>query len=295
MAVAAVYGPSGMGKTTDLIYSFPRGLFFARPGALKPSFNVVGYTPANVPVTTIEAAIAQVEAEAKAKRYDTLVVDDFSLMVNDSFNVIEAAQTGKANGFAIWGELNRKICKLRDTARMCGMHVIFSCHESAPTTKDGRFIRGGPKLPGKLPEDFPGVVDTVLRTALDKGRVGWHGVYKCTIDDPNYVTKDRHGVVPETAPMNLGEILRLAGYAIHRAEGLEWQEEIAQAVAEELLGIKVDAGYAKKSAAVAQEAVKVMDTVTDNKLHQRWALRDGFDRATLLRARESILSTFGVV
>jgi len=281
-------------NTTDLIYSFPRGLFFARPGALKPSFNVVGYTPANVPVTTIEAAIAQVQAEAKARRFDTLVVDDFSLMVQDSFNAIEAANPNTKNGFALWGELNRKICALRDTARSCGMHVIFSCHESAPTTKDGRFIRGGPKLPGKMPEDFPGVVDTVLRTALDKGRPGWHGVYKCSIDDPNYVTKDRHGVVPETAPMNLGEILRLAGYEILRAPGLEWQEEVVAAIAEELLELKVDAGYTKKAGEVAKKATEVMKTVTDDLLHIRWALRDGFDRSALIRARQSILSTFGV-
>ena len=111
------------------------------------------------------------------------------------------------------------------------MAVIMSAHESAPTTKDGRFIRGGPKLPGKMPEDFPGVCDIVLRTAVDKTRLGWHGVYRCSIDDPNYVTKDRHGVTPDPAPMNLGEILRFAGYTIQRAPGLEWQEDVVEEVA----------------------------------------------------------------
>ena len=42
-AVVATYGPSGIGKTTDLLYSFPHGLFVAPPGALKPAEKVVGF------------------------------------------------------------------------------------------------------------------------------------------------------------------------------------------------------------------------------------------------------------
>ena len=174
------------------------------------------------------------------------------------------------------------------------MHVVLSAHESAPTTKDGRFIRGGPKLPGKMPEDFPTVCDLVLRTALDKNRLGWHGVYRCSIDDPNYVTKDRHGVTPDPAPMNVAEILRLAGYGILRAPGLEWQEELVEGVCNMLLDIPLDNKYNAASQEVAREAVEVARSQSDNDMHIRWVLRDGFDRAVLKRAQKSILATFGV-
>jgi hypothetical protein len=283
-----------MGKTTDLIYSFPRGLFLAQPGALKPSFNVVGYTPANANVETIDDATKLIAAEGKKRVYDVVVADDFSLLVEKTFSRYEAKMGGSSNGFKLWGALRDAIIEFRDTARACGMHVIMSAHESAPTTKDGRFIRGGPKLPGKMPEDFPGVCDIVLRTALDKTRLGWHGVYRCSIDDPNYVTKDRHGVTPDPAPMNLGEILRFAGYTIQRAPGLEWQEDVVEEVAGMLLEIPADAQFNTKAGKLATEAAKMMRDATDNDLHIRWALRDAFDRAVLYRARQGILSAFGV-
>ena len=44
-AFVCVYGPPGVGKTTDCGYSFPNALFLAAPGALKPLRSVCGYKP----------------------------------------------------------------------------------------------------------------------------------------------------------------------------------------------------------------------------------------------------------
>ena len=206
-AVVATYGPSGVGKTTDLLYSFPNGFFVAPPGALKPAYHVVGHVPKSGEAQTIMDATALVKAKAKEGKFDAVIVDDFSLLAESTVNVLEK----KLSGFKLWGGIRDAVLDFRDTARHAGLHVILTAHESTPRTVNGTFIRGGPRLPGRLPEDVPTACDLVLRAATDPNRRGWHAIYRCTIDDPNWVSKDRHGVTPDRAPMNVAEILRMAG------------------------------------------------------------------------------------
>lgn len=290
-AVCLVYGAFGLGKSSDLIYSFPKALFIAQSGALKPAVNVVGWSPAQIDVLTIPEATKVLEAEAKSGVYDTVVVDDFSLMADRTISVLEE----KLKGFDLWRALRDKVLHFRDVARNCGMHVILSAHESIPKTKDGIFTRGGVKLPGKLPDELPATCDLVVRMVPDKRRKGWHAVYRCTIDDPNYITRDRHGVTPDFSPANMAEILRLAGYTIQRPDELEWMTDVVAGGSAALLELPATD---KKYAAHEKEIIKlVADTCaqfTDEKMYVRWVLRDVIDRTTLRRARENLLSEFGL-
>jgi hypothetical protein len=280
-AVVALYGPSGIGKTTDLLYSFPRGLFVAPIGALKPAEKVVGSIPDSLEATTIMDAIQILKQNGK-KDYDAIIVDDFSLLAEATIAVLEKKHTG----FKLWGAVRDAVLEFRDVARHAGLHVVLTAHESAPRTMNGSFIRGGPKLPGRLPEDLPTACDLVLRAAHDSTRRGWHACYRCTIDDPQWVSKDRHGVTPDKAPMNIAEILRMAGYEIRRAPGLEWQEEIVQAFAVTLFE---NPGQEK---ALMSEVVEIARERTDNDLHVRWVMRDSLDRAALMRARANPFSLY---
>jgi hypothetical protein len=282
-AVVATYGPSGVGKTTELLYSFPNGFFVAPPGALKPAYHVVGHVPASGEAQTIMDATALVKSTAKAGKHDAVIVDDFSLLAESTVNVLEK----KLSGFKLWGGIRDAVLEFRDVARHAGLHVILTAHESAPRTMNGTFIRGGPKLPGRLPEDVPTACDLVLRAATDQNRRGWHAVYRCTIDDPNWVTKDRHGVTPDRAPMNTAEILRMAGYTIRRAPGLEWQEELVTVLSQAL----VESPAAEEKALMAA-AVDMCREHTENDLHVRWVMRDALDRAALIRARSNVLNMF---
>jgi hypothetical protein len=106
------------------------------------------------------------------------------------------------------------------------------------------------------------------------------------VDDPNWVTKDRHGVTPDRAPMNTAEILRMAGYEIRRAPGLEWQEGIVDALSK-LLVAEPDS-----EAGLMQEAISICNEKTDNPLHVRWVMRDSLDRAALIRAKQNVLAMF---
>lgn len=281
-SVTAIYGPSGAGKTTDLLYSFPTGLFIAPPGAIKPAYHVVGFVPAHTEAKTIFDATKIIKEHAKKGSYDSIVVDDFSLLADSTIGELEK----KMSGFKLWGALRDAVLDFRDTARHVGMHVILTAHESTPRTINGVFVRGGPKLPGRLPEDVPTACDLVLRAAFDQTRRGWHGCYRCTIDDPSWVTKDRHGVTPDKAPMNVAEILRSAGYSIARAPGLDWQEELVEALASAMVADP------NAEAELVDEAIALAREKTENDLHVRWVVRDALDRAVLRRAKADILSMF---
>jgi hypothetical protein len=285
-AVVAIYGPSGIGKTTDLLFSFPRGLFIAPPGAIKPAHHVVGHVPdSDTSCQTIEAATAKLRAlGAKKGQYDAVIVDDLSVLAEQTVADLEAG--GKYEGHKMWGKVRERLLEFRGVARNLGMHVILTAHESTPRTAGGAFIRGGPKLPGRMPEDLPTTCDSVLRAAYEPNKRGWHAVFRCTVDDPNWVTKDRHGVVGDKGPMNTAEFLRAAGYTIRRAPGLEWQEELVETLAQALLEDP------KGEANLVKEAIRICGEATDNPLHTRWVLRDSLDRAAFRRTQQNALNMF---
>jgi len=76
-----VYGEPGSGKTTDAGFSFPRALFVAAPGALKPIPVNCGYNPAGQTrrADTIAEATALIPVAQKAG-CDAIVFDDFSFL-----------------------------------------------------------------------------------------------------------------------------------------------------------------------------------------------------------------------
>lgn len=283
-AVVATYGVPGSGKSTDALYSFPRGLFVAAPGALKPAAFVVGYTPAMIQLHTIGDLIKLIKS-LKLGQYDAIVIDDFSMICDHTLMTLE----GKFTGWKLWGEIRSQLLEFREASRSCGMHVVLNAHESAPATKDGFFIRGGPRLPGKMPEDLSAACDIVLRSQKTDGIIGWPVTYRCTVQDASYISKDRHGVTPDFAPMNLAEILRMAQYKIQRAPGLEWQEGVAEGIANSLLG---------KAQDQVQPTIQNVLTYTRSKgytdLHARWAIRDGLARWILRKANSNPMALYGV-
>lgn len=281
------YGPSGHGKTTDMLYAMPRGFYIAHPAALKPSVGVVGFQlhPSQIWDAQRIADVTAQLPKLDPKQFDGVVVDDFSLLAERTFSALEKVRSG----FKLWGALRDEIMEFRDAARRCRMHVLINCHELPPQIKAGRALRGGPKLPGTLPEDLPVQCDMVLRTFVEPSRRGaWGVVYRCGPNDPSYVTKDRHNRTPDMAPMNIGEILRSAGYVLRRAPGLEWMEEQVEIGAQQLLAYPPD----QERAVLHAFAMHLHTNVTQNLFHIRWALRDAADRVVLRRAHSNLLAPF---
>ena len=91
--------------------------------------------------------------------------------------------------------------------------------------------------------------------------------------------KDRFGLcyALSPAPMNLGEILRQAGYDISRLKSLPWQEEVVEKFSMELESSS-DV-YGKANELYAQLLSKGIDYRA-----AQWTLRDALDRMTIRRA-----------
>lgn len=302
-AVVISYGPSKTGKTTDCLYSFPDAVFIALRAALKPSEDVVGVQiPDNhvLNLSTVTAATAEIRklTARKGQKPSAVVVDDFSLLCESTMSVLERTKSG----YKLWGALRDEVLEFRDACREGGMHVIVNAHENAPRTMNGAYIRGGPRLPGRLPEDFPASCDLVLRAVPDAMRPGWRMAYRCTETDPTYVTGDRHGVTPDMAPMNLAEILRVAGYQLPRPPGMEWMEEVVVGAASALFDRPAPAEENAILIAVTQHVIDRLRPSAgyDEKarrralLAARWIIRDARDRAVLRRAQLNPLAGYGI-
>ena len=174
---------------------------------------------------------------------------------------------------------------MRDAARTAmakGTHVIFNCHETPPKTSSGKYVRGGPKLPGQLPEQFSAFADVVARAQFDSTAAPWKYVLR-TGPDAEFVSGDRLAVFPDPAPMNLAEALRCAGYDFPRPKGLEWQEKIVDQLSKKLLdGSLLEWRQVLKPAAEKLRSKYPLP-------HIRWAMQDSLHRAILLNARNNLL------
>jgi hypothetical protein len=280
-AFICVYGPSGVGKSTDQGRAFPNGLFIAAPGALESITSTWGYGVAHVPATDIEEATAIVKSNAG--KFDAIVVDDFSFLAEKTFARLEKKHTG----FKLWGALRDVTLDFRDAARYASMHVALSCWMQPPATKpDGTRVRGGPMLSGKLPEQLPAMCDIVLQCAQEPMRKPWPTVYRCYPSN-DYVMKDRFNIstVCDPAPMNLGEILRAAGYQLSRHKSAPWQEDIVTKLAVSFID-------PTKDGEIANAAYQKLIAANIPPKMARLTISDALDRAVIKRGLTLRDSTF---
>jgi hypothetical protein len=226
---------------------------------------------------TLKEARAQIKV-AKDAGCGAIVFDDFSFLAEATFADLEK----KFSGFRLFGELRDEVIEFRNDARYSGIHVIVNAWERGPTMKEGQIVRGGPLLPGKLPESVPAMCDLVLRCGQDPMRKPFPGVYRCVPADPQWVMKDRFNVVPHVAPMNLGEILRAAGFKIPRHPALPWQEEYVEKIANALM-----AAPEAQRGEIGRASVAALNEKGIAEPYVRWTIRDAVDRVALRTARQA--------
>ena len=277
---AVVYGPSKTGKSTATGAAGASGLFIAQPGGLLPLTSFLNLEGIEYLCPTDVEAAAKLVA-ANAGKYPTIVVDDFSLLVEQTVQQLEQ----KHSFGDMWRALRHQVLTMRDAARTAtasGTHVIFNCHEAPPKTSSGKYVRGGPKLPGQLPEQFAAFADVVARTQFDVTATPWKYILR-TGPDAEYISGDRLSIFPDPAPMNLAEAFRCAGYEMPRPKGLEWQEQIVVQLSKKLLeGNLLEWKKILKPAAMKLRTKYPLP-------HIRWAMQDALHRAVLLNARNNIL------
>ena len=177
----------------------------------------------------------------------------------------------------MWSALTRDVLACRDVARAAtaqGTIVIFNCHEQPPRNSSGKFVRGGPSLPGQLPEKFSGMVDVIGRAMFEPTAAPWK-YQLCFEPQADYMSGDRLSVFPGMSPMNIAEGLRAAGYVIPYPKGLEWINDVAETVSKKVLEVGIE-----KWPEVLQEASEKLKEKKRLE-HLRWALQDGLHRAIL--------------
>ena len=286
-AFICAYGVSGVGKTMDALYSFPEALFIAMPGALKPSRQIFDWEPRRAIVPGLHE-LCVLLTQLTPNVVSAVVIDDFSLLVDVTFSDLEKKYTG----FHLWGALRDYILLVRRLGRQLGIHVLLNAHAIEARTAKGRFVRGGPKLPGTMSEDFPTACDTVVRAVMGPPRVGYRGQYRATMsDDPNWVAKDREGRFWDGCPMNTAELLRSAGYVLPRPVPYRWMDDAVEDLAQALEPKLGDPQLGARLEAVVGPALAAK--CGDVRL-AKWVLRDALDRAIIRnRQKMSAFSMFG--
>jgi len=275
-----IYGPSKTGKSTATGAAGASGLFLAQSGGLLPLVNYLGLADVEFLEPKVVEDASKIVVKAAGK-YPTIVIDDFSLLVEQTIQELET----KHSFGDMWRELRHQVLGIRDAARMAtakGTHVIFNCHQSPPKTSSGKYVRGGPQLPGQLPEQFAAFADIVARVKFDPTAAPWKYVLR-TGPDAEHISGDRLDIFPDPAPMNLGEALRLAGYDIPRPKGLEWMEKVVASLSEKVL----DEGLADWRRTLKPAAEKLREKYSLP--HVRWAIQDSLHRAVLTNARHNLL------
>lgn len=296
---AIIYGPSGVGKSCDALWTAAgSGVFIvAHPDGVKPAVNVVGAPLAANQIRlafTLSGAFQQLQAviaennqavEAGRPVWRVIVIDDLSMLVDNELSQMKASGRYDARGgftFQLWTDLMALLVSFGNHARFAGVHVVANAHVRDPGfDAKGGYHRGGPSLPSlKQIKKLPHVASEVWKAELDPDQPLWPAVARCE-PDPAWIMKSRDGL-RGTAPLNLGEWLRAQGDQIPRPVGLEWAEEWAEVIAQRL--------------AEGKDRRELLTTARDKLLglgrppqHVYWALRDGTHRHAIRQIRETAL------
>ena len=250
---AVFYGPSKTGKSTATGAAGACGLFIAQPGGLLPLKNFLGLDNIEFMCPGDVAGAAELVA-ASAGKYPTIVVDDFSLLVEQTVQKLET----KHSFGDMWRALRHQVLTMREAARSAtasGTHVIFNCH-------------------GQLPEQFAAFADIVARVAFEETAAPWKYVIR-TGPSHEYVSGDRLDVLPDPSPMNLAEGLRAAGYEIPRPKVVSWHEGCVEQLSNKIL----DSGIEGWRDVLKPASTKLLEK--HSPAHVRWALQDALHRAVI--------------
>jgi hypothetical protein len=292
-----VYAAPKKGKTLNLIKADPSALIITPVGGTSCA-EYLGVKPETwlvKPDTRVDKIIEVINRASKSKKFRTIIVDDFSLIADSELHHI---QTNPRNaGFKAFDVLNKTMYKLRDAARNAECHVFLVMHETPPreVTRDNKtvFIPGHPSITGwKLPEKIPAMADFVVRVKYDAKAVSnWPYVYQAA-PTPDYITGSRLAMMPAYSPTNIREVMLATGYDLPRPEGMEWMDDVAEAVCQELVKAEAkDKRSVKKW--LSSDGPALAETYKDkDPRHVRWAISDGIDRAVLRRHKTNLLSDF---
>lgn len=304
-----VYEQAKYRKTSLYLAAYPNGLFVGRRGAIaEVALSEYGYEPAipDVSIRTLPELREAVDgwvADGTLKQFDALIVDDWSLISHASMGEWEAAAEAKAeersrregrkvgvSGFEIWNPY--RDCQSHILSVCTNLNIHFGAVAHIREPKDGR--PGIPDVPSaNLGKNLPAWFDIVARARESKDWADPSMPYELYAkdSDKNWITNDRTGVIKPTAPMNLRAILRMRRVPtkLSRLPGLEWQDDVADEVAAEIVsGVPVaDVIAARFPGGIPEPPDSYEDA------HARWPLQDGLALGMLMLRKQRRLAAAG--
>lgn len=270
------YGPAKIGKTVAATAASWHGLVIAAPGALSPAETFLGIPREKMIIREAETLeeINKILASEAKRKYPTVYVDDLSL-------AIKREQGGKQMNWRKFdGELN-DLSKYATDRMTAGTPFLITAHEQPDRISSGKFIRGGPQLPGQAPESFSGNMDVVLRGVNDETMQPWPFVM-WSRSRGKWIAGDRLTIFPDMGPLNIGEGLRLRGFDIPYPDA--WMKKASDQWAQ---------GIAERGVMEWREVIRPAFERLKDKYHPRhmmWAATDALHRVVFQARRDDALS-----
>jgi hypothetical protein len=299
-----VYGSPKRMKTSMVASAFPNALWIAGEGANaihSVCVNEWGFEPIIYEYETktlhdLYDVLVMLHEHGLAQQYGAVGVDGFTAYCDRTImhhtDHPRYTDKGKVDNFFPYQQLDDKLRRVTDLALSIGVDLFCVAHEQLPGVSNDSFVQGGPSLGSKKQViKVPGWFDFNARAIVNSDYPDpWvNGGLFVNNWDPNWVTGDRNGVAWEASPPNIRELLRASETAddLRRVAGLEWQDEIADIVADIVAQGSDDAVQAAVAEGAAAASRYSSSGDRRSNLHIRWALQDGIARG-VIRARRNV-------
>lgn len=301
-----VYGQPKRMKTSMVASAFPNALWVPGEGAnaiRSVAENEWGFSPTiyEHPIRTLPdllGLLTMLEENELVQDYPAVCVDGMTALCDSSIRFWQdnpkITDKGKVDKFYPYQQLKDYLLRISEASRHIGVHVIEVAHEQEPsTTNEGDFLPGGPSLGSKkqvlrVPAWCDFNARAVVNPEYPGGSLGMKGGLYVDVWDPQWVTGDRNGVAKDgIMPPNIREILHASetDYQLHRIEGLEWQDDVADVMAAAIVqGMDFEASI---DLGVNEAQKHAKGTGRTTQLHIRWAAQDGIARGIIRKRREA--------
>lgn len=326
VSTGVVFGPAKRFKTSMLVGAFPRALFIGAPPAIRLiAENEWGFTPTIWPFmledgrsvadvfglpSTVEtlpdlyAILDMLNSEGYAGSFDAIVNDDLTPIAKRSVRMwkLEGVTTtaGYIDNFYPYQQLDGFMVDVAGLTRNLGCHG-WSTAWLQPFTVNMKTKKpqpGGPAVGSAAQSaQLPGWFDVNVEAIQDPEYPDpWmRGALRADVNNAQMVTGDRNGVAINGIPVppNIRELLRASRtpYVLQRIPSLEWQDELADEVAEIIVatGPRSKEVFRKLEQTFGGSIPEFPRTVDE--LHLRWGCQDGIARGVLrLRMQRATIS-----
>lgn len=215
-----IYGRTKIGKTLDVNRCFHKSLVLqAERGAITSVEANLGRVPLHIDCFDVDNPIEEMEQVIRQRVLPAIKKHGLSCVIFDTLSdwadrvFYQLDVELKHHGMQVYPRVGGEVRRMVRLLLQHNVWVVCICHEAAP--KDlGGFQRGGPKLPGKLVEDTPGLFDLIMRAtittdagSMDGASGGVKRVYQCDGLDSRWVSGDRYSVTKAEQPMDIRPLM----------------------------------------------------------------------------------------